>query len=247
MLDLLGRSDIPLHRGLRGRWGTTDDHDDAARAIIRLAHEGEGPLHVISIGAESNLALALHRDPSIAPEIRAVFIDGDYPWAPALAYNVPNDVEAFQSVLDSGCSYLHVPAPSVSGRLSASPDLIRSLFPEGDAVGRYLRDIADAAQAGMDARSDDVGGLLDALFGGKDAPRHPILWDIAAIAAVARPELTTVVDDGAPLFEADDTAEWSFRVTPRPDNPRRIRVVSAIDVAGIWEDYRRTMLRSAES
>jgi inosine-uridine nucleoside N-ribohydrolase len=220
-LEDLGRTDIPVYRGLRGPLREHTTHEDSARAIIELAHAGPDPLYVISIGAASNIAYALSLDPSIAPHIRAVFIDGDYPWGPAL-YNVPNDIEAFQTLLDSDADYLHLPAPNVTGALAIDLDHVRGLFPVGDRVGRSLIELSETsyARAGVDQWT---------------------IWDVAAIAAVARPELTETVTDGAPLFEHDPDAQLRQRITPRPDNPRRIGVVTAIDVDAIWDDFRTVM------
>ncbi len=96
LLDMLGRSDIPLAQGAAGplegdmgwfaEWqagyGATlpftynKPRESAADMLVRLAHAYPGQLNVIAIGPSTNLALALEKDPDIAFKVKQVVAMG---------------------------------------------------------------------------------------------------------------------------------------------------------------------------
>ncbi len=68
--------------------------------IIRQAKaSGTQRLVLLPVGKLTNVALALHKDPSIASKVRIVWLGSNYP-APG-EYNQENDEGAVQYVLDT--------------------------------------------------------------------------------------------------------------------------------------------------
>jgi purine nucleosidase len=188
----------------------------AARLIIERAHAGssDDKLVVFALGACTNLASALLLDPSIEPKVVFAFIDGDYKdgrWGPGI-FNWKNDIHAVKAIFESEVEYLHMPARSVSVEMELSKQ----------AVDEHLK---------------GRGGVWDLLvdrwetFPRTARSQTKVMWDIALIEAVLRPELATAVVVGAPIIHDANTVEQF------PDNPRRVKVFEAIDAQGMQRDF----------
>jgi purine nucleosidase len=197
----------------------------AARWIIECAHAGSesDKLVVVALGACTNLASAMLIDPTIKSKVVFAFIDGDYKdgrWGPGI-FNWKNDIHAVKAIFESDVEYIHMPARSVSVDMKLSKD----------DVDRYLK---------------GRGGVWDVLverwetFPRTAQAREKVMWDIALIAALLRPQLATEVVVGAPRIH---TAE---EVEQYPDNPRRIKVYAAIDAAGMRDDFWQAVVAAQE-
>lgn len=229
ILEALGRRDEIPHpvgadRAMPGP-GTPVD-SPAARHIIARAQSADpdDKLLVIALGAWTNLASALLLEPSIESRVVFACIDGDYrdgQWGPGL-YNWVNDIHAVRTIFASGVEYLHMPAPSVSGKMTMT-----------------RREVT--------ARLEGRGGVMDLLLRRWDAHEASrdkdrwIMWDIALVQALLRPELATQVTVGAPIVHDADTVEQ------HPDNPRRVGVFETIDVRGMRRDFWRALDEAARS
>lgn len=120
MLERLGRTGIPLGRGVKtgdgglnqqdwlgdyhldGYPGTV--HGDGVGAMIDVINNSPEPVTIIVIGPQSNLAAALERDPGIASNARVVSMAGSVYTGyngnpePSAEWNVRADVEAARAV-----------------------------------------------------------------------------------------------------------------------------------------------------
>ncbi len=198
----------------------------AARLIIERAHAG-GPndkLIVFALGAPTNLASALLLDPSIATKVSFAFIDGDYrdgQWGPGI-FNWRNDIHAVKAIFESDVEYFHMPAKSVSVEMVLT-------------------------KADVDAHLKGRGGVWDYLVERWETfPRtanqpRKVMWDVALIEAIVRPELATRSLVGAPKIHD------AVNVEQYPDNPRRVTVFRAIDAKGMADDFWAEMGRAAKS
>jgi len=104
--------EVPLRKGASASYEeivpTLDRPDfdgaEAVNFIIEQAHaSGEGPLVVFPIGKLTNVALALEKDPSIADEIRVVWLGSNFPASGE--YNLENDPSAVNPVIESGVPF----------------------------------------------------------------------------------------------------------------------------------------------
>ena len=142
---------------------------DAARNLIALAHAGEGPLYVATIGAPTNIAAALLLDPSIIDRIVVIFLAG-YPSASPHAddsFNLVQDRHASNVVFESGVPLLYQPGYHVAEVLGLSlPDCERWVRGHGP-LGDLLHDIY-------------VHNPIDADV--HRAGRSWVMWDMVAIA-----------------------------------------------------------------
>ncbi len=188
----------------------------AARLIIERAHAGsaDDKLTVVALGACTNLASALVLDPSIESKVVFAFIDGDYKhgqWGPGI-FNWRNDIHAVKAIFESNVDYVHMPARSVSVEM------------------KLLKQDVDEHLKGR-------GGVWDVLvdrwetFPRTAKSREKVMWDVALIEALLRPELATPVIVGAPIVHSADHVEQF------PNNPRKLKVFSAIDAQGMSVDF----------
>ncbi len=219
LLDAMGlRNSIPHPvGGDRSMPNTTTAVDSpAARLIIERAHAGgpDNKLIVFALGACTNLASALVLDPSIESKVIFAFIDGDYKdgqWGPGI-FNWRNDISAVKVIFESQVEYLHMPARSVSVEMRLT-------------------------KLDVDQHLKGQGGVWDLLVNRWETfPRTAnqpakVMWDIALIEAVLRPQLATPVVVGAPIIHDAQTVEQF------PDNQRRVKVFEAIDAEGMAGDF----------
>ncbi len=219
ILDAMGlRNSIPHPVGADRSMPdpTTAVDSPAARLIIERAHAG-GPddkLTVFALGACTNLASALVLDPSIESKVIFAFIDGDYrngQWGPGI-FNWKNDIHAVKAIFESNVEYVHMPARAVSVEMRLS-------------------------KIDVDEHLKGKGGVWDLLvdrwetFPRTANQKVKVMWDVALIEAVLRPNLATPVVVGAPIIHDAQTVEQY------PDNVRRIKVFEAIDSDGMANDF----------
>jgi purine nucleosidase len=90
--------------------------EHAVDAMRRIIHQSPGEITILALGGMTNIAMALLRDPAIAPKLRGIlFVGGRYatPGLPP-SYNVLVDPEAAHVVFTSGVPLTLVGADVVS-------------------------------------------------------------------------------------------------------------------------------------
>ncbi|XZE34309.1 nucleoside hydrolase [Pirellulaceae bacterium SH501] len=198
----------------------------AARWIIERAHAGssQNKLLVIALGACTNLASALRLDPTIESKVTFAFIDGDFKdgkWGPGI-FNWKNDIAAVKVIFESNVEYIHMPARSVSVEMEL----------QKIDVDRFLR--------GRGPGWELLIQRWDTFPRTANKPKK-VMWDLALIEALIRPELATAVTVGAPIILSAEHVEQF------PDNPRRIKVFKAIEADGMESDFWEAVRRKLET
>jgi inosine-uridine nucleoside N-ribohydrolase len=187
--------DIPLRRGASGSYEdiapTLDRPDfDGAQAVdllIERAHAGgDRPLVVIAIGKLTNVALALEKDPSIAEEIRVVWLGSNFP-EPG-EYNLENDPSAVNPVVDSGVPF---EIAVVRYGRSTGTFAVQTFQSEIQAVMPGLGPEVDSPVTGRHGeRHTTFGDYSVALFDHIDQDARA-LYDVAAVSVVKNPSWAT--------------------------------------------------------
>ena len=227
---------IPVLKGADGSFeqiapqagGDRFDGSDAVRFIIERAHASRGGrLVLLPVGKLTNVALALKRDPSIAPKIRIVWLGSNYP-DPG-EYNQENDEPALQYVLDADVPF--------------EIALVRYGKPDGTDAVRVTREEIRRRMTGKGPRLAQpvigrhggefrtFGDYSVNLFEHIDlsgTPPSRALYDMAAVAIVKNPSWATPRRIPAPRLAAGKWVE-------RPDNRRTIT---------IWENFSRQAILS---
>ncbi len=99
----------------------------------------EDPLHVIAIGAISNVASALLKEPEIIKKIVVVWLGGNaIYWPQNSEFNLKQDIGGAQVLFDCGVSLVMVPCKGVTSHLiSTVPEIEKYIEPHGQ-IGKFL-------------------------------------------------------------------------------------------------------------
>lgn len=210
LLRLMGRQDLPAPVGaemIMGQpWGGDEPRDTpAARMMIREAMAQEsGRLTIVSIGAVTNVASALKLAPQIVPKVRCYSMAAHYDSAKGIwnkdEFNVRNDLNAFNYLLNLDGLELHIMPANVCRKL---------VFDLGETL------------EGLRGR----GGVWDYLAARwlSHSPQAAkwIMWDLALVEALARPDL----------------AKESLFRTPPENRQRDVWVYTDIDDGAMKRDW----------
>jgi purine nucleosidase len=221
LVALLGRHDLPTPLGaemIMGKpWGGDEPRDSpAAQLLIRAARRlpaGE-KLVVASLGAVTNVASALKLAPDIIPRIACYMLSGRfYPdrgvWDKD-EFNLRNDLNAANFLFNTEGLELHVMPVNI---------LLDFTFRLEEVMGRL---------AGK-------GGVWDYLAARwlthSPSSETWIMWDLALVLALARPELAT-----------------QARFPTPPENTRReVFVYTAVDEEAMRQDWWRVVEKAQDA
>lgn len=206
------------------------DGMDAVDFIIARAHAmTDRKLVLLPVGKLTNVALALHKDPSIAAKVRIVWLGSNYP-DPG-EYNQDNDVPALNYILDTDTDFeialVRYGRPTGTDAVRASMTEIRETMPglgpriADPVVGRH----GDTFQCFGDYSVDlfkNMGSASRALF------------DMAAVAIVKNPDWAQAARIRAPKVVEGAWVE-------RPANARTITLWENFDREKIMQDFYATM------
>ncbi len=229
---------IKVYKGANGTFDEIKDHVtesnfdgiDAVTFIIAKAKaKSDRRLVLLPIGKLTNIALALHKDPSIASKIRIVWLGSNYP-EPG-EYNQDNDLSALNFILDV----------SVDFEIA----LVRYGKPSGtDAVRAYLSDIEEKMPGKGPHISDPVIGRHGNAFTNfgvyslnlfknidmYDDPPSRALYDMAAVAIVKNPSWAISSEIPGPKLV---NGVW----VDRPENRQKITIWENFDKEKIMQDF----------
>lgn len=113
---------------------------EAVDNLIRIAKQDRpNRLFVVAIGAPTNVASALLKQPKIAEDIVVVWLGGDaIPWPQTNQFNLAQDIFSSQQLFDCGVPLVHIPTRPVSEKLKTTvPELERHVKNRGD-IGNFL-------------------------------------------------------------------------------------------------------------
>jgi inosine-uridine nucleoside N-ribohydrolase len=173
----------------------------------------DDPLYVIAIAAISNVASALLIAPDIAKNVVVVWLGGHaLEWPDTAEFNLRQDVEGAQVLLDCGVPVVLIPCRGVTTHLHTTIAEIDTYVRPHGAIGEFLADrFADYC------KTDSVGW-------------SKVIWDMAAIAYLLDDKWARSRLVAAPIL--GDTPRWSF------DSSRHlIRYVDYIARDPIFRDF----------
>ena len=214
ILDLLGQTKVPVRHGAT-RWLTGNRPAENIPAvddlIKRALSNTDSPLHVIAIGAPTNVSTALLLAPEIAHRIVVVWLGGNsLSWPTAAEFNLQQDLTASQLLFDSGVPLVHVPCLNVADHLITTLAEIEKYVRPAGRVGDFLA-----------TRYADHAGAAPGV--------SKVIWDLAAVGWILGSPWTTTVLAHSPVLTSEMT--WSV------DRGRHlIGEVTAVNRDGIFSD-----------
>jgi purine nucleosidase len=206
------------------------DGSAAVDFIIARAHAAdERKLLLLPIGKLTNIALALTKDPSIAPRVRVVWLGSNYP-EPG-EYNQENDEAALNVLLDADVDFeialVRYGTPSGTDAVRATLDEVRARMP---GKGPRIQPPVPGRNGGEFATFGDYSVNLFENIDLQGQPPSRALYDMAAVAIVKEPSWARQVRIPAPRLEAGRWVE-------RPGNARTIVLWEHFDRDAIMADF----------
>ena len=234
------RGRVPVLRGASGSFDEIKDHvglarfdgSDAVNAIIRQAHAQDSRrLVLLPVGKLTNVALALKKDPSIAPKVRVVWLGSNYP-EPG-EYNQENDEPSVQYVLDTNVDFeialVRYGTPYGTAAVLANLDEVRKRLP-----GKGPR-VAEGVVGRHGSSFHTFGDYAVNLFSNMPgSPKERALFDMAAVAIVKNPKWAAARKIPAPALVKGKWVE-------RPGNKRQVVIWENFNRDGIMADFFKTM------
>ena len=129
----------------------------------------EHPLYVVAIGAITNIASAIVKDPSIIDKIVVVWLSGHaHDMGNTEEFNMQGDVIAAQIIFDCGVALVQLPCLGVVSQLYTTIEQLHEKLTGKSELGTYLAKIVEDYISGAD----------------KD---KKVIWDVAALAWLINP------------------------------------------------------------
>jgi len=212
------------------------DGNEAVDFIIRSAHELDGgKLVVVPIGTLTNVALALAKDPSIAPLIRVVWLGSN--WPEKGEYNLVNDTTSVNPVIDNRQLELEIctvryGAPTGTAAVDVSVTEIQQKMA---GLGPEQSPRVSGRHGGKFSTFGDYSIELFENIG--DERRS--LFDVCALAIIKDPRWAKPVKVPAPQLSGESWLE-------RPTNSHHIIFWENFDREAILEDFYKSMEQASD-
>ncbi|MBL7113341.1 MAG: nucleoside hydrolase [Bacteroidales bacterium] len=234
---------IDIYKGANGTFEEIREHIneanfdgmDAVNFIIERAHaKSSRKLVLLPVGKLTNIALALLKDPSIAPKVRIVWLGSNYP-EPG-EYNQENDISALQYVLDFVVDFeivtVRYDKPSGTAAVQALLSEIEEIMP-----GKGL-EISEPVTGRHGSEFTNFGDYSISLFRNIEDydgdPPSRALYDMAAVAIVKNSSWANPIKIPSPQYM---NSAW----IERPDNSHEITIWENFNKEEIMADFYHTM------
>lgn len=221
LYDLLGED--PTGKVFKGSEEYIKDtggavESEAARDLIKKAHECEDTLYVLAIGAITNVASAIMMDPSIITKICVIWLGGQpLEYGHGIEFNLMQDTAAANVLFESGVPMVYIPCMSVASMLTLTEDEIKNNLIGKNPLSTYLGETCTSA-FGAPEMSSRINLALRMMYlrGRDDQPMEylgsfpttktsnsRIIWDISTVAAVVNPSWLCSKMVDAPVLNDD--------------------------------------------
>jgi purine nucleosidase len=206
-----------------------DGHEAVNLIIERALAADERELVLLPVGKLTNIALALEKEPAIAPKVRIVWLGSNYP-KPG-EYNQDNDEGAMNYLLDADVRLevvvVRYGEPSGTDAVRATLSEIRETMP---GKGPKVDPPVPGRHGGAFTNFGDYSvNLFENINLGGDPPSRA-LFDMAAVAIVKNPDWAESRTVPAPTL-------IDRRWVERPDNTRTIVLWENFDRDAIMGDF----------
>jgi inosine-uridine nucleoside N-ribohydrolase len=233
---------IPLFKGADGNFEDIKEHIaeeqfdgyEAVNFIIEQVKAAtDRPLILVPVGKLTNIALALLKEPSIAENVRIVWLGSNYP-KPG-EYNQDNDVPAMNYVLSTNVPFEMVTVrwaeDSGTAAVTVTQEEINTKMP---GKGPRIDTPIEGRHGGSYHTFGDYSVSLFEHIDYYNDARERALFDQAAVAIVKNPDWASAKNIPCPVYQDGAWVE-------QPDNSRKIIVWEHFDKENIIADFYRTL------
>lgn len=187
-----------------------DEDNQAIDKIIEVALKNE-KTYIMSIGAITNIALAIKKEPKIINKIEVIWLGGhSLLQNNNLEYNFKQDIEAVRTVFSSKVKLTIIPCKNVASNLRTSIYELNHYLKNKNELCNYL----------IDRFYDD---------GYHAVQERRVIWDISVIAYMINKKWFTYENINCPNINCDTSYEM---IT----NNHKITMVNYIDVDKVYSD-----------
>lgn len=218
LLDLAGPARVPPV--FRGSTSYLPDarspvQSDVVNDLVdRALAVKSGKLHVLAIGAATNIASALLAEPAIAEKIVIVWLGGHgAEWPHTREFNLEQDLHAARVLLDTDVPLVLLPCHPVTSHLITTPSELDAFLAPHSKLGEYLAKIVRE-------------------YGHNRRGWSKVIWDIAASAWAINTDWVKTRTGPSPVLRDDLT--WQ---APTPAGRREIDIAFAVDRDAIFSDF----------
>ena len=178
---------IPVYRGsTRFMTSKTDIvESDACDNIINTVMNREEPVIIVAIGAITNVASAIVKEPRIAEKSAVVWLGGHALERPdTKEFNLKQDIPGAQVLFDSKIPFLQIPCDGVCSSFITTPAELNYYLKGKNDLCDYLCSI--------------TGDYINWGYG-----RSKVVWDVTAIGCMTVPKSMEVVEIPRPYVTSD--------------------------------------------
>lgn len=187
-----------------------DEKNDAVNKIIEIALKNN-KTYILGIGAITNIALAIKKEPKIVNKIEIIWLGGNEPgYKDNLEYNFRQDVEAVKIVFESKVKLTILPCRNIVSELRIDINTLKKYLENKSKLCNYLIERF---------YNDGYHGIQEAR----------VIWDIAVIAYMINKNWFETKQISCPNIRTDT----SYEVT---DNRHNITFVTKLNRNKIYED-----------
>ena len=202
VLKVCHREEVPSFRGCPTPISESKDFaavdSPAVRNIIKVAHESEDMVYILTTGACTNVSSAIMIDPSIKENICVVWLGGNCLEEPELfEFNLVQDYRAGQYLINCGVNLILLPAIGAKGHgtqmLRATDEDLKHIKGDSDACVFFRDTLPDEFRA----ETVEYSGRF-----------IRVIWDVAAPAVLSVPEALEFSIIPAPVF--GDNGKYAY-------------------------------------
>lgn len=187
-----------------------DEENDAVNKIIEIALKNN-KTYILGIGAITNIALAIKKEPKIVNKIEIVWLGGnELGYEDNLEYNFRQDVEAVKIVFESKVKLTILPCKEIVSELRIDINTLKKYLENKSELCNYL-----------------IERFYNDGYHGVQESR--VIWDISVIAYMINKKWFETEQISCPNIRKDT----SYEVT---DNRHNITFVTKLDRNKIYED-----------
>ena len=183
-----------VYKGATNNFKDNNENYDATNKIIEIVHKNEFTT-IVGIGAITNIALAIKKDPSIIDKIEIIWLGGNsFLSKQNREFNFYQDVEGVRYVFESKVKLTIIPCRNVASHLTTTKYELEHYI--GDTnIGSYL--INTMINCKKDYYKDDTDS-----YG-----TSKTIWDLSAIAYLINKDWFTIQHISCPYILEDGRYE----------------------------------------
>lgn len=187
LTDAEKAKNIPVYRGSARFMSSKTDivESDACNNIINTVMSSEKPVIIVAVGAITNVASAIVKEPEIAKRSAVIWLGGHALERPdTKEFNLRQDIPGAQVLFDSEIPFLQIPCDGVCSSFITTP-------PELDYYLKGKNDLCDYL-------CSITGEYIKRGYG-----RSKVVWDVTAVGALTLPSSMEIVEIPRPYVTSD--------------------------------------------